>query len=154
MRLVLLRHGKAGPIGPDGDRNRPLLDEGRQQVASVGARMRALGWWPDKAIVSTALRARQTHEALVPAIPAELDEEIYSGAALAIRRRLLDAGDGFVIVIGHNPALSELASRLTGFRVGLEPAAAGLLQHPGKELGAALLDERNWDLAHLVQAYA
>ena len=154
MRLVLLRHGRAAPTGPGGDRNRPLLEEGRHQVASVGARMRALGWWPDKAIVSTAVRARQTHEALVPAIPAELDEEIYSGAALAIRRRLLDAGDGFLIVIGHNPALSELASRLTGFRVGLEPAAAGLLEHSGTQLGTALLDERNWDLAHLVQAYA
>jgi phosphohistidine phosphatase len=153
MRLVLLRHGKAAAIGPDGDRHRPLLDEGRHQVASVGARLRTLGWWPDKAIVSTALRARQTHEALVPAIPAEVDEELYAGGALAIRRRLLDAQGGLVIVIGHNPALSELASRLTGFRVGLEPAAAALLQHPGAGLGTALLDERNWDLAHLVQAY-
>ncbi len=154
MRIVLLRHGKAAATGPDGDRYRPLLDEGRHQVASVGARMRTLGWWPDKAIVSVALRARQTHEALVPAIPAELDEELYTGGAVAVRRRLLDAGDGLVVVIGHNPALSELASRLTGFRVGLEPAAAALLHHPGQALGPALLDERNWDLAHLVQAYA
>jgi phosphohistidine phosphatase len=154
MRIVLLRHGKAAPTGRDGDRSRPLLEEGRHQVAAVGARLRALGWWPDKAIVSTALRARQTHEALVPAIPAELDEELYTGGALAIRRRLLDSGGGLVIVIGHNPALSELASRLTGFRVGLETAAAGLLQHPGTALGPALLDERNWDLAHLVHTHA
>ena len=154
MRLVLLRHGKAAPTGAGGDRDRPLLAEGRQQVASVGARLQALGWWPDRAIVSTALRARQTHEALVPRIPGEVDDEIYTGGALAIRRRLLVAGDGLVIVIGHNPALSELASRLTGFRVGLEIAAASLLHHPGERLGPALLDERSWDLAHLVQAYA
>jgi phosphohistidine phosphatase len=154
MRIVLLRHAKAAPTGPDGDQRRPLLDEGRRQIASVGARLQALGWWPDKAIVSPALRALQTHEALVPRIPAEVDDEIYTGGALAIRRRLVEIGDGLVIVIGHNPALSELASRLTGFRVGLEPAAAGLLQHPGEHLGPALLDERNWDLAHLVQAYA
>jgi phosphohistidine phosphatase len=154
MRLVLLRHAKAAPTGPDGDRNRPLLEEGRRQVASVSARLQALGWWPDKAIVSTALRARQTHEALVPPIPAEVDEEIYTGGALAIRRRLLETGGGLVVVIGHNPSLSELASRLTGFRVGLEPAAAGLLRHPGDALGPALLDERNWELAHLVQPYA
>ena len=154
MRLVLLRHGKAAPTGAGGDRDRPLLAEGRQQVASVGARLLALGWWPDRAIVSPAVRARQTHETLVPRIPAEVDDDIYTGGALAIRRRLLEAGDGLVIVIGHNPALSELASRLTGFRVGLEPAAASLLQHPGDALNTALLDERNWDLAHLVQAYA
>jgi phosphohistidine phosphatase len=154
MRIVLLRHAKAAPAGPDGDRNRPLLDEGRRQIASVGARLQALGWWPDKAIVSPALRALQTHEALVPRIPAEVDDEIYTGGALAIRRRLVEIGDGLVIVIGHNPALSELASRLTGFRVGLEPAAAGLLHHPGDSLGTALLDERKWDLAHLVQAFA
>jgi phosphohistidine phosphatase len=154
MRLVLLRHGKAAPTGAVGDRDRPLLAEGRRQVASVGARLQALGWWPEKALVSSALRARQTHEALVPLIPGEVDDEIYTGGALAIRRRLLAAGDGFVIVIGHNPALSELASRLTGVRVALEPAAAGLLHHPGAALGPALLDERHWDLAHLVQAYA
>jgi phosphohistidine phosphatase len=154
MRLVLLRHGKAASAGAEGDRDRPLLAEGRRQVASVGARIHALGWWPDRAIVSPALRARQTHEALVPPIPAEVADEVYTGGALAIRRRLLDAGDGLVVVIGHNPALSELASRLTGVRVGLEPAAAGLLHHPGEALGPALLDERTWDLAHLVQAYA
>ena len=154
MRLVLLRHGKAAPTGAEGDRDRPLLAESRQQVASVGARLQALGWWPDKAIVSSALRAQQTHEALVPRIPAEIDDAVYTGGALAIRRRLLEAGDGLVIVIGHNPALSELASRLTGIRVGLEPAAASLLHHPGESLGTALLDERSWDLAHLVQAYA
>jgi phosphohistidine phosphatase SixA len=90
----------------------------------------------------------------VPRIPAEIDDVLYTGGALAIRRRLLEAGDGLVVVIGHNPALSELASRLTGVRVGLEPAAAGLLQHPGNVLATALLDERRWDLAHLVQAYA
>ena len=154
MRLVLLRHGKAAPTGAEGDRLRPLLPEGRQQVASVGARLQALGWWPDKAIVSPALRARQTHEALVPGIPGEVADELYTGGALAIRQRLLDAGDGFLMIIGHNPALSELASRLTGVRVALEPAAAGLLRHPGEALGPALLDERSWDLAHLVQAYA
>jgi phosphohistidine phosphatase len=154
MRLVLLRHGTAAAMGPDGDRNRPLLDEGRHQVASVGERLRALGWWPEQAIVSAALRARQTHEALVPTIPAEIDEEIYTAGAAAIRRRLLAVTGGLVVVIGHNPALSELASRLTGFRVGLEPAAAALLQHSGDALGPALLDERNWDLVHLVQAYA
>ena len=154
MRLVLLRHGKAAPTGAEGDRDRPLLAAGRQQVASVGARLQALGWWPDKAIVSPALRARQTHEALVPWIPVELDDVVYTGGALAIRRRLLGAGDGLVVVIGHNPALSELASRLTGIRVGLEPAAASLLHHPGTTLGTALLDERSWELAHLVQAYA
>jgi phosphohistidine phosphatase len=153
MRIVLLRHAKAAPTGPDGDRNRPLLPEGRHQVAAVGARLQALGWWPDKAIVSPALRARQTHEALVPRIPGEIDDEIYTGGALAIRRRLLQIGDGLVVVIGHNPALSELASRLTGFPVGLETGAAGLLQHPGDALGTALMDERNWDLVHLVQAY-
>src|SRR6185436_9783330 len=99
MRLVLLRHAQAAPTGAGGDRDRPLLAEGRQQVASVGARLQALGWWPDKALVSPALRARQTHEALVPPIPAEVDDEVYTGGALAIRRRLLDAGDGLVIVI-------------------------------------------------------
>jgi phosphohistidine phosphatase len=154
MRLVLLRHGKAAPTGAEGDRHRPLLAEGRQQVASVGSRLQALGWWPDKAIVSPAPPRPADARGARARIPAEVDDDIYTGGALAIRRRLLQVGDGLVIVIGHNPALSDLASRLTGFRVGLEPAAASLLHHPGDALGPALMDERNWDLAHLVQAYA
>jgi phosphohistidine phosphatase len=154
MRLVLMRHGKAAPTGPDGDRHRPLLEEGRDQAVSVGQRIRALGWWPDRALVSDAARARQTHAALVPAIPADVEPEIYSGGVVALRRRLLEAPPGRWIVVGHNPALSELASRLTGFRVGLEPAAAALLEHSGDELGPALLDERSWELVHLVQAYS
>src|ERR671920_1227598 len=62
-RLVLLRHAKAEPGGDGvGDAERPLALKGRTQASRVGTALRAAGLQPDLALVSSALRTRQTWE--------------------------------------------------------------------------------------------
>lgn len=59
-RLLLLRHGKAeSPLGV-ADADRPLAGRGRAQAGYAGREARERGMVPDLAVVSPALRTRQT----------------------------------------------------------------------------------------------
>ncbi|NYH90527.1 histidine phosphatase family protein [Actinopolymorpha rutila] len=69
-RLLLLRHGKAeSPLGV-ADADRPLASRGRAQSGYAGRQARELGVMPDLAVVSPALRTRQTWAEFAGAIAA------------------------------------------------------------------------------------
>ena len=63
-RLIVMRHAKAEPFAPS-DHARPLTYRGIASARDVGDHLRDGGLAPDYAIVSSALRTRQTWEALV-----------------------------------------------------------------------------------------
>ncbi|MEN9874700.1 MAG: hypothetical protein RL186_1597, partial [Pseudomonadota bacterium] len=70
--LVIFRHGKAQaeayaaePSG-DADFARPLTARGRAQAGAQARRLRELGFEPDVALVSSAVRAVQTWEEARP----------------------------------------------------------------------------------------
>ena len=123
-RLILLRHAKAESEAPSGDDfDRPLAARGRREAQAVGVQLAALGLKPDIALVSPALRTRETWELVEEASPAadvRFDPALYNAEALAIRRLAETAGAGTVIVVAHNPGLQELAVRL--LRDGAAPA--------------------------------
>ena len=68
-RLILMRHASAERApGPGRDRERPLSAGGRLDAAGMGRALAARGLRPDRALVSSATRTRETwdqmHEAL------------------------------------------------------------------------------------------
>lgn len=83
-RLILMRHAKsswADPGQPDHDR--PLNDRGIDAAARVGKWLRARGYRPDQALVSTVARAQQTWAGVAEALdhpPMEPRPEIYRHA--------------------------------------------------------------------------
>jgi phosphohistidine phosphatase len=119
MRLLLLRHAKAErPEGGMLDHQRRLADRGRADAATIGAYLALHGLAPDLALVSTALRARETWEdvasALAAAPPVTYEDRLYNAPVPAILTLLGDVAPSIrtLLVIGHNPGLHEAARQL------------------------------------------
>jgi phosphohistidine phosphatase len=119
MRLMLLRHAKAEKGSPGmGDRERALNPRGRKDAARIGAYLARHGLVPDRAIVSSARRTRETWEGLAKAfsapLPAAHDDRLYNAGTELILDVIREAGRPArtLLVIGHNPGLHETARLL------------------------------------------
>jgi phosphohistidine phosphatase len=114
-RLLLLRHAKSDwPDGVD-DAMRPLADRGRDDAPEMGRALAKLSLVPDFAMVSAALRTRQTWD-LASAqfgrnIPARFEEDLYAASEKTILEfvRTAPAEAETLMVLGHNPGLERLA---------------------------------------------
>ena len=115
--LILLRHGKAVPHGASSDFDRLLTEKGQQDSMAAGKLLKEAGIIPDVMLVSPALRTRMTwneaqrelppiHETLMPALYQASSDDI-----LAIIHEM-DNMMRSVCVVGHKPALHEIAVRL------------------------------------------
>lgn len=134
MRLFLLRHGLAEP-GHAGlrDFERPLTAEGRARLADVGRAMQRLKIFPNMVLTSPLIRARQTAEAVAPALdaPVEVVDELRSGATYEDFERLIRrfAGVECLMIVGHEPDFSGVAAALIGAASGaLVLKKAGLIR--------------------------
>ena len=115
--LVLLRHAKsAWPDVPDHDR--PLAPRGRRAAPVMGHWLAGAGYAPDRVVCSTALRARQTWQLAQPvfgsAPAAVFDDRVYgaSAAQLLDLIRRTPAATRTLLIVGHDPAVPELARTL------------------------------------------
>ncbi len=119
-RLLLLRHAKAAPHSPDGDFARPLNPRGQADAARLGAFLASRGIVPAATLVSPAQRTRETAAlvlAALPGAPAPLfSDALYNASVETLRAeiRAAPAGAETLLVIGHNPAIGELAHALAG----------------------------------------
>jgi phosphohistidine phosphatase len=118
-KLVLLRHAKsAWPDVPDHER--PLGPRGRRDAPAAGRWLRELGYVPDHVMCSTAVRARETWQLaateLGQSIAVVYEHGVYRSSAsqlLALIRHLPRKART-VLVVGHDPAIPELALALAG----------------------------------------
>jgi phosphohistidine phosphatase len=114
-RLVLLRHAKSAWDDPAlRDRDRPLAPRGRKAAKRVGRWAKKNEIRPQLVVCSSAVRARQTLERVLPGLgePAVwIEVTLYAASAetlLARVRALPDEVDEAMLV-GHNPGLQDLA---------------------------------------------
>lgn len=119
--LYLLRHAKSSWKDPTlADHDRPLAPRGRRAARVMADHIVTIRPRPRLVLCSTARRARETCDlivgGLVASVAVELDDELYgaSDGELRVRLHQLPADADAVLVIGHNPALSELATQLAG----------------------------------------
>ncbi len=113
MLLYLIQHGKAK--SKDEDANRPLTEEGRREVESVMLLMMRFGAINASRVVhSGKVRAAETAEMVGTKIDATVEES--DGLApdddpgTWVSR--IAAEEGGLVLVGHMPHLSRLASRL------------------------------------------
>ncbi len=160
-RLILLRHAKAEHHGGVSDEMRTLSPSGRRQAALVGSLMADAGLAPDVVLCSSAVRTRQTYELLATTLKASpevvFSEDLY-GAGLSGTLTVIaevPAGAGTVLVVGHEPVMSGVASVLAGpesdpsalarVRVGVPTGAFSVLEVPsswsGLTRGSAVLTQ-------------
>lgn len=120
MTLYLLRHGIAAERGTGqyaSDADRPLTPKGRRKLRRAATAMRAMELAFDVILSSPLVRARQTAELIAKALHCrhrlELTELLAPGAsAEGLVRRLKQLKPQRVLLVGHEPDLSALASWL------------------------------------------
>ncbi len=123
-----MRHAKAEQDGPT-DVERPLAERGRRDARAAGAWLASQGFSPDHALVSAALRTRETWEAVASGagwkLEPDLDRGLYAAgpeSALDLVRLAPSEAES-LIVIGHNPTVAVLAQVLDDGSG--DPAVAG-----------------------------
>ena len=132
--LILLRHGKSDRSGDEDDIDRPLTDRGRRQAPDAGRWLNDNVPRIDLAIVSPAARAQATWDLVAaeldPAPPERTDDRVYANTASHLLSAVRDAPDSAesVIVVGHNPGLEELVTRLTGESIELSTSAIAVIE--------------------------
>jgi phosphohistidine phosphatase len=118
MRLWLLRHAKSSWDDPGlDDRDRPLAPRGEQSADRMSDYLRSSGIRPEVVLCSSALRTRQTLARVLSALGPELEIHVepglYTFDAASLLERVRWIPDGIsAMLIGHNPAMQELALRL------------------------------------------
>ncbi len=143
--LVLLRHAKAEPYGSLGDMQRALAPRGRRQASSFGAQLAQEAGPFDLALVSGALRTRETYRLLAAGsdefpTPRVMDE-LYGAnprQLLALLQGLADETRS-AIVVGHEPVMSTLGyllhdtqdSAARQIMMGIPTSTAIVLDVPG-----------------------
>jgi phosphohistidine phosphatase len=117
--LILLRHTKAER--PDGlpDVDRSLTDRGHADAAAAGGWMATQGHVPDLVICSPSKRTRQTWHGVAVAMAGaapdvRYERSVYDGTARDLLELVRHADDGArtLLLIGHNPSVSELSAML------------------------------------------
>jgi phosphohistidine phosphatase SixA len=118
--LILLRHAHADPAPLEGnDADRVLSARGRTEATHAAARLLANGLVPDLVLYSPAARARETAELVRGALGLPLQTFRESGplylatpAVLRLQIAAVDPPIHRLMIVGHNPGLSELAEAL------------------------------------------
>jgi|SRR6185503_15880081 len=122
MEIYVIRHGIAEPLGTGdefSDENRSLTEEGRSRMRDVVKGLKKLGVQLDLIFTSPLVRAVQTAEILAGPLGIS-KKEIHQTPALApgalveqlfaeIKNR---AGAESIAVVGHQPDLGQLISRI------------------------------------------
>ncbi len=116
-RLFLLRHAKSSWDDPRlADHDRQLTPRGRRAAKRMGRYLHGEGIAPELVLCSSARRARETLELVSPPGRIQLEPELYGASAdeLVERLRLVADEVRSVMLIGHNPAMQDLALLLAG----------------------------------------
>ncbi|GAA1394907.1 histidine phosphatase family protein [Catellatospora coxensis] len=118
--LVLLRHAKADRPAGLADTDRPLTDRGHADAAAAGAWMVNHGYVPDLVLCSPARRTRQTWHSVAVALAGagspvvRYERRLYEGSPDELLALIREVEPEFrtVLVIGHNPTISQLSAQL------------------------------------------
>ncbi len=132
-RLLLLRHAHAEKAQPDSDDiDRPLSARGRAEALDAAECIAAAQLHCQAVLCSSAVRARQT--AVIVAAQLDLAEALKIEPALYLGSQEALLGPvrrcahelNTVLMVGHNPGLSELAQHFNHAGTRIELRTAGL----------------------------
>jgi phosphohistidine phosphatase len=116
-RLFLLRHAKSSWEDEDlPDHDRPLAPRGRKAAKRIAKHLRSEGIAPALVLCSSSRRTRETLDRIGLDGDVRIERDLYGASAsqlLERLRRVPDSTDS-VMLIGHNPAVQELALELAG----------------------------------------
>ncbi|MGV3588861.1 MAG: SixA phosphatase family protein [Adhaeribacter sp.] len=123
--LFLCRHAEAQEaLENQLDFDRELTPTGMQEATKAGSFIKSFGLTIDEIICSAALRTRQTAATIAEVLnyePSKLKprQELYYPSAATILNAIasLPKSAQTVIIVNHNPAVSQVVSKLTNSKV-------------------------------------
>ena len=141
--LYLLRHADAGDSAAwtGDDALRPLSKKGRRQSRRLGKHLAGLGIEVQAILTSPRLRAADTAKlvgkalSVKPTVDARLDTG-FDRAGLKAVLEGLEATASAVVLVGHDPDFSALASWLSDSTVEMRKGAIAKLELPTRAVGA------------------
>jgi phosphohistidine phosphatase len=114
MKIYLMQHGK--PVSKDEDPDRPLSEQGRDDVERVAQFLKRSGATIDEIFHSGKTRARQTAEIVISRLnPGEKPKEKSGLSPLDDVKEIasqVNERDKNLLIAGHLPHLGKLASLL------------------------------------------
>ncbi|MFT5483284.1 MAG: phosphohistidine phosphatase [Halieaceae bacterium] len=133
--LLLVRHAETETPRPgQDDFKRELTQRGRADAERVGNHLQVLGYEPDRVLVSSALRASQTAAIVTEQLNCATStisyrDALYYEGGSGLTDTLLDLPDELlqVLVLAHNPAISQFAGKLSGERLHMAPCAVACI---------------------------
>jgi phosphohistidine phosphatase len=114
-RVLLLRHAKSSWDDPAlDDYDRPLAPRGRKAAKLIGAYLSREQVQIGLVLCSSARRARETLDLIATAGEIQIERGLYGASADRLLKRLRRVPDevAAVMLIGHNPAIQDLAVSL------------------------------------------
>lgn len=117
LRLILTRHAKSDWDDPlDSDHSRPLSPRGLDAAPRIGRWLAGKGYVPGQALVSDAMRTRQTWGLIAAELPnapqAVFERSLYLAGPDVLMARLRRATAPCTMLLAHNPGIAEFASLL------------------------------------------
>ena len=114
--LVLMRHAKSDYPAGVADHQRPLADRGRREAVLAGDWLRVNAPEIGAVLCSSAVRTRQTLEQTGIGAPASFLDALYGASPGAMIAEINQVDDGVdtLMVVGHEPTMSEVALNLAG----------------------------------------
>lgn len=127
ITLVLMRHAKSNWNNPGlTDHDRPLNARGERDAPRMAKRLAETGFHPEVILSSTAVRARMTAEAQSAALgcPVTLVPDLYGASASTLMSQAAGSGARTIMVVAHDPGMSDLAGDLSTGGISHMPTAA------------------------------
>lgn len=147
IQLILARHAKSD-WADEGltDHDRPLNERGRRDAPAMARSVLRRGVRPEILLSSTAVRALRTAEAFAAEFEVEVtaQPELYLAGPEALVEAARATGAREVMVVAHDPGLSELVSLLAGREVHMVTSAVAVFTwHEGEwtDVGTTPPDE-------------
>lgn len=113
LTLILTRHAKSDWDDPTlDDHDRPLNKRGRRDAPRIGRWLKDNDLYPEHALCSSALRARETLEGIAPDVPTFIMGDLYMAAPTRIASVLKAASSERQLLIAHNPGIGQFAGQL------------------------------------------
>lgn len=125
--LLLMRHAKSAYPQDVPDHDRPLSARGRRNAAAARMWLIDHGVVPERALVSTAQRTRQTWQilGLDEHCTVEFVPELYlADMATIVAMAQARSGGETTLILGHNPGMHEAAQQLGGIAIDRFPTSA------------------------------
>ena len=145
--LLLLRHAKSDYPEGVADHDRPLAPRGVREAGLAGDWLRAHAPAVDAVLCSTAARTRETLARTRVDAPVEFSDRLYDATPGAIIEEInnVDPSVETLLVIGHEPAMSQVALGLATEDGSNPTAAEGISTKFPTSAIAVLRTSEPWD---------